>query len=924
MIQKGMIPAQASFTSINPAIHANPTDNIQIPKSLQPWDVNFRAALINNYGASGSNASMVLTQQPTLRSQPLIRSSEKKAPSDLEYPFWFSALNDRSVSRYSKAFRKFLDRQDPSEKDLLANVCFNQARQSNRRLEQSLIFSVRSILDLQSKLTAFERGDDSVKSFSRPAPKAVILCFGGQVSKFVGLDQDLYNRVAVLRKHLNAVDAIACSLGTGSIFPGIFERTAFQDTVKLQTMLFATQYACARSWIDSGVMPSALVGHSFGELTALCVSGILSMEDALRMIVSRATLIRDAWGGEKGAMMLVEAELAAVEELLAEAAKSSTSHVPAAIACYNGPRSFTLAGSVPGIDAVGEAISKSHTYAKMRTKRLDVTNAFHCGLVDNIAPALEQSAHGLKFCEPHIHLERSTEYPSNGTFGSQFVPDHMRFPVYFHHAMIRISKQFPSSIYLEAGSNSGITTMASRALGDTGDSMFQGVNVTSDKAWNSLTNTTVNLWKAGLNVHHWAHQAAQTTEYPTLLLPPYQFEENRHWMELKARPPVTAAPTEQKAGPEATKLPDTLLTFVGYQDPNKRLAKFRINTMIPKYETLIEGHVFVHTAPICPATVQLELVIESIRLVRPDLRTAKFEPQIRGVENQSPVCVDPSKSTWIEVEEGSNEGTVKWRFQVFSTSSLEDPSRSMHTTGEIVFRSTDDISFRLEFARFERLIGYQRCVDLLKSQEVDDIIQGRNIYKMFAEIVDYGEQYRGLQKLVGRGNESAGVVRKAYNSATWFDALLVDNFAQIGGIWVNCMTERESTDMFICNGIEQWIRSPKLRQEDPRPSAYHCFATNHRPSQKQCLTDVFVFSADAGELVEVIFGISYVRVPKATMSKMLLRLTARDAQTASINALAPSMAVSAAPLEPIAAVAPSALLSVEEKVTEKRSPPKTK
>ena len=921
MIQKGQIPAQASFATINPAIHATATDHINIPTSLQPWDVNFRAALINNYGASGSNASMVLTQPPVAHPK-AIANSQKNASSDLDYPFWFSGFNDQSISRYLKAFRTFLSRTSSSEASSLANISFNLARQSNRTLEQSLIFSARSISDLEDKIAGFDKG--SIKSSPRPATKPVVFCFGGQVSTFVGLDKNLYNRVAVLRKHLNEVDAIVCSTGAGSIFPGIFERTPFQDTVRLQTILFANQYACARSWIDSGVTPSALVGHSFGELTALCISGALSLEDSLKMIVSRSTLIRDDWGSEKGAMMVVEGDLNIIEDLLTEATKSSTSHVPATIACYNGPRSFTLAGSTAGVDAVGETIAKSDKYSKIRNKRLNVSNAFHCALVDGITQRLEQSARGLKFREPKILFERATEYPSNGRLTSQFVADHMRFPVYFHHAVTRVAKQFPSSIFLEIGSNSGITNMASRALGDPSDSTFQALNVTSDNAWNSLLTSTINLWKAGLNTHHWAHQGAQTKEHTAMLLPPYQFEESRHWMELKTRPAVAAAPTEQKSEPEVQKLPDTLFTFVGYQDHDKRVGKFRINTMIPKYDKLIEGHVFVHTAPICPATVQLDLVIESLRHIRPDLRASKFEPQIHGVENQSPICVDPSKSTWIEVEDLSDKGVVKWKFQVFSTSSPNDPSKSMHTTGEILFRSTEDIAFRLEFARFERLISHQRCVDLLNSNDVEDIIQGRNIYKMFAEIVDYGGQYRGLQKLVGRGGESAGLVRKAYDSATWFDALLVDNFAQIGGIWINCMTDREPTDMFICNGIEQWVRSPKLLQEDPRPSAYHCFANNHRPSDKQCLTDVFVFSADTGELVEVILGISYVRVPKATMSKVLLRFTASDAQTSSIKAPAPSVAVNAAPVEPIAVVAPSVLPTVQDKAKTKPAQSKPK
>lgn len=54
MVNKGLIPPQASFISINPALNAIPQDKIEVPTRVTPWAVDFRAALINNYGASGS------------------------------------------------------------------------------------------------------------------------------------------------------------------------------------------------------------------------------------------------------------------------------------------------------------------------------------------------------------------------------------------------------------------------------------------------------------------------------------------------------------------------------------------------------------------------------------------------------------------------------------------------------------------------------------------------------------------------------------------------------------------------------------------------------------------------------------------------------------------------------------------------------
>ncbi|KAI0382686.1 hypothetical protein F5Y04DRAFT_287742 [Hypomontagnella monticulosa] len=915
MIQKGMVPPQPSFTSINPAIGATPDDGMTIPTSLQKWNANFRAALINNYGASGSNASMILTQSPFANTNAI-----KDAPEPFfgaKYPFWMPGLDDQSLRRYAKAFRKFLGKKNNVEVDLsLPNISFNLARQSNRCLEKAALFSVRSVEELDQKLSSLERGEASVAPVVRPESKPLVLCFGGQVSTFVGLDQGLYQRVAVLRKHLSKVDVVVRALGAGSIFPGIFETVPVKDTVQLQTMLFAIQYACARSWIESGVKPVAVVGHSFGELTALAISQVLSLEDAVKLVVNRATIVRDDWGSEKGAMIAVEADLADVEKLLAESNGTLPEEKPVSIACYNGPRSFTLAGSVAAVEAVAAAIPTS-----MRWKRLNVTNSFHCALVDPLVGALEQVGKTLTFRKPSIPVERASEFPIQEKHTAKFIADQMRCPVYFNHAVQRLAKQYPSAVFLEAGSSSTITLMAGRALGNPSSSHFQAINITNnDKAWDNLVDATISLWKVGTAVQHWAHQATQTKEHSPLLLPPYQFERASHWMEFKIPPKVADLPSPQNNKPEE-KLPEDLLTFVGYQDSKKRVAKFRVNTMIPKYERLLAGHVIAQTAPICPSTLQLDLVIEAIRGIRPDLAAAKLEPQAHVLENQSPICINPARGVWIETEEDLTDKNTSWNFQVFSTDMPQGTSKTLHTTGKIVFCSTEDLTLKLEFARLERLVSHAKCVELLQSGDVDEILSNRNIYKIFSEVVDYGEDYRGVKKLVGCGQQSAGHVVKKYNPETWLDAHLADAFCQVGGIFVNCMTDRPSSEMYISNGIEQWIRSPKLRPGDARPDSFHVLATHHASPKQQYLTDVFVFHPETGALLEAILGINYVRVSKASMSKLLLRLTAGDAIAASPSESAKVAQIEATPME---ILSPQPVPAKGSKPPKASKPPKVK
>ena len=894
MIQEGYIPPQASFSAVNPAIRASPSDKITISTSLQPWDEDYRSALINNYGASGSNASLIVTQAPPLRSKGSREALTETSLGDIRYPFWLSGLDERSIRAYSTRLRQFLRSDIIFKKNIsVENLAFNISRQSNRSLDRALIFSCQSIDELEQKLVAFESGESAVSSVVQPTPRPVILCFGGQISTFVGLDRHVYDNVKILRSHLDECDSVCRSLGVGSVYPGIFQKEPVSDPVKLQTMLFAIQYASASSWIDSGIQPSAVIGHSFGELTALCISGVLSLHDALKMIVGRSTIIRDSWGSDKGTMLAVEANPEEVERLL-EDSRCLCNGTPATIACVNGPRSFTLAGPTQSIDAVAQTISSNTRYLSMLSKRLNVTNAYHSPVVDPLMADLERLGQSITFNEPKIQLERATEFSTVMKPGPTFVARHMRDPVYFNHAVQRLYKQFPSSIWLEASSNATITTMASRALGSPKNCYFQPVIINSGYPMQQLIDTTLSLWKAGLKVQYWAHSHQQTYDYTPLILPPYQFDRPRHWMELKKPPKLAAADqqTQEQIQPKE-EVPTTLCTFMGYQDSKQIHSRFRINTTIQKYKDIVSGHVIAQTAPICPATLQVDMAVEALMSLQPKLNTRDCLPQVCDVINKAPVCNDASRSVWLDFE-ALEDDSLAWLWKITSKSQ-QSTAVTTHVTGRIAFRPVADSQYQLEFSRYERLVDHQRCLRALEGNDADDVVQGRSIYKIFKPVVDYGEMYFGLRKLVGKGNESAGLVIKKRSGETWLDPFLGDCFSQVGGIWVNCMTENIAGEMYIANGFEQWTRSPKLAQDDKYSSLerWHVLAHHeHTASGNAYLTDIFVFDSITGTLTEVILGINYVKVPTATMSKLLSRLTIDESTKPEVLNDSPSLPLS--------------------------------
>ncbi|KAK8075465.1 Type I Polyketide synthases (Type I PKS) [Apiospora hydei] len=861
MMHEGCVPPQASFSSINPLIKAVSSDNMEITTTPKPWEDEFKVALINNYGAAGSNASMVIKQAPKMdRGKPVVTSTAFKVP------FYISGLDEKAIKAYAARLRQFIAKNTMSGNDLaMENLAFNINRQSNWNLGRALVFKAESLQDLDEKLASCE-------TFETPIPRPVILCFGGQVAKFVGLDRGVLEKSAVLRSHLDASDKVCRSLGAGSIFDKIFQREPIDDPAVLQPLLFSMQYSCAMSWMDCGIKPAALVGHSFGELTALCVSGVLSLEDALRMVYGRSKLIRDMWGPEKGAMIAVEAELTDVNEVLSAVntriAEEHGTTSEATIACFNGPKSFTIAGSTAAIDDVQNSVQGR----SMKHKRLDVTNAFHSKLVDHLKSNLGSLGQALRFTAPKIPIERAMAERHDAPLTSSYVFDHMRQPVYFDHAVQRLHKQYPAAVWLEAGSNATITSMASKGLGMPKTSIFQPVNITSSSnGLSQLIDATMNLWKSGLRVSFWPHSRLQTYQYSPLILPPYQFEKQRHWLDLK--PPQQALtvqatmPTESDK-PRLEAPPTGPLTLLGYGSDGENHYLFRVNIGVAEFTEAVSGHMVGNAAESCPTMFQIDLGIRAVMAVDPDLDQSRvMRPQIINVANSCAITPSVHRSVHLDLKRLDTKGD-SWDIRF--TSKPEGSSEMVHMTGQLYFPHLDDARSGIEFGRLERLVTHERCLRALAiGEDTEDVIQGQSIYRIGSDIIKYGRSLQGLQKLVGQASVSAGTVVRRRSDAGLLSSSLGDIFIQTGSIWVNCLARNRviSNDtVYVIGSIEQWIRSPELLcqaarglEQNEQAKEWHVLAQHkHITSGDSFVTDIFVFDAASGALLEVILGIHFI------------------------------------------------------------------
>ncbi|TQV99026.1 hybrid PKS/NRPS enzyme [Cordyceps javanica] len=870
MIHHGTIPPQASFVACSPALKATPADRIEIATKAKPWDADFRAALINNYGASGSNASMIVTEPPRLR-QPL--TSGSTAHSDHHnYPFQFRALDQKSLRAYAGKLRQYIDSQ-ASER--LANrsalsvstLSLQLLRQSNPTLPCAALFSASSLAEVSSQLASIESGSGYDQY---PVTEAsVILCFGGQISTCIGLDRTVFESATVLRSHLDECNRMCLSLGLDRIYPDIFQKSAIEDICRLHVALFAMQYSCAQTWMECGLRVTATVGHSFGELTALCISGAYSLSDALRVVSRRARIIRDSWGSEKGAMLAVEADAAAVEALLAKASEESFGETNIGIACHNGPKSFTLAGSAQWVAHFQDLASGAATAPKM--KRLNVTNGFHSTLVEPLMKDLEEVTAGMEIKSTSIRVERATRDVSRNSLPFNFVAQHLRSPVYFHDAVQRLHKEYPQAVWLEAGSNSSIAAMVSRSVGDSHSNHFQAVNITSNNSLSFLVDTTVSLWKQGVIVDFWLHRSSQS--FSPIIIPPYQFEKVRHWMDLKEAPPQSPAPINNEISTEPV-TPTTLTSFVMPQVKDNGCCHLQVNIGSPRFQQAINATTIARKLRCAVAMFHVEVALDAIHRCSPELKTASLHPVIKRTQISKHLTSETKGDLFLDIAwTKGNPRRCNWTMS--SNNDAHRNSVTIYSTGIISFQSSEDPFIGESYQHLKRLSGRARCEKLLLGDAGGsvDLLQGRSIYRSMRQLIDFKTGAGRVQKIFGSENEAAGFIRVAFTSEDQDTArgsarmTRIEAFCQVPSIFLNLMVEDEekvelqpeNNGVFLCRGFSKWLGNARVSDRAAQETEWRVFLTCHKSSSSEYVADVFVFHHLNGELGEVILGMLFQR-----------------------------------------------------------------
>ncbi|KAI1760611.1 BcPKS19, polyketide synthase [Hypoxylon sp. FL1150] len=854
MMRHGKIPRQASYNTLNPTIPSLDRDRMAIPTRVLPWNPPTRVACVNSHGAAGSNSTLLVREKPLL--------DNMVVPVNLErYPLIISAGSSNSISMYSKKLLDWLEKAKAGTANLFESLTFNLADRANHTLPYILCTTVSSIHDLQSKLEAASSGLD-IDMIRKPRP--VILVFGGQESDFVGLSPDIFHSSNVFREHLDRCNEILVSRGLESLYPAIFKSEALDSLTTLHSALFAVQYASARAWMDCGLDVDGVVGHSFGQLTALCISGSLSLSDTLTLVVERAILMQKYWGDERGAMISIQTDHDTVSQVL-QLLKARKRGFYAEIACYNGPRNYTVVGSSYSISMVEEHITNTPSLrTSVRTKRIRVSHGFHSSLTEPILPHLTTMAKELHWMHPTLHLETCDEFDSVTKPDCEIVARFTRSPVFFQQAVERLTARFSQVTWIEAGRGSSVIQLVKYSVPDPEGHAFLSPRLASPDAQNSLTDATIDLWKSGYSTQYWTFHRSQKLAYKYLSLPPYQFEKTRHWLPYKR-----GAPEREPQGEGEVEETHELISFLHVKGKADKEASFRVSPRSDRFQALVGGHVMAGET-LVPAALFFEIIARAALLLQAKIDAEEYVPVVDDLSMKYPIGRDVSTEITLTLKR-LEDSRPSWTFSI-TTRADTSPTKqtSEQSSGRVCLQKRRDVQAARDFKRFESMSGYRRYEEVINHPNSEKM-QGAHVYRAFSTVVNYGECFRGIKEVACVESEAAARVvmtpdLTAPADQRLCDATMTDCFMQLAGFLVNYFNNPSLEEVLLCMHIEHVEVGGSF---NPDAGQWVVYANQSAHDECDASSDVYVFEAKSKKMVMAAFGCLFTKMRKDVLAQIL-------------------------------------------------------
>ncbi|MGF1430304.1 type I polyketide synthase [Kitasatospora sp. LaBMicrA B282] len=539
-LRAGVLPRTLHVDAPSP--HVDWTSGaVELLTEERPWPETGRPrrAGISSFGASGTNAHVILEQAPEPTGvEPEAGPETDPAPASAlpEQPAghlprtlaWPLSARD-AVALRGQAER--LHRHLTADPQLpLGDVAHGLAT-ARAALEHRAVLVAEDRDGFLAALTALAADTDSpavVRGTAAEARDRVVFVFPGQGSQWVGMATELLDTAPVFRDRMTECARALAPFTDWSLLDVLDDAAALERVDVVQPVLWAVMVSLAELWRSLGVQPGAVLGHSQGEIAAAVVAGALSVEDGARVVALRSKAINAIAG--RGGMVSVPLPQAAVRERIA--ARPGLS-----IAAVNGPASVVVSGDD---DALGELLAACQA-EDVRARRIPVDYASHSAHVEQLedellaalAPISPRSGDvpfwstvtgelidtaGLDAGYWYRNLRRTVELEA--TTRALLAADHTTFVEVSPHPVLTMAIQETAPEAVVTGTLRRTKGSLARFLSSAAELQVTGVPVS---------------WPASAG-------AARTTGRGRVDLPTYAFQHQRYWLHPEQPTALAQAP----------------------------------------------------------------------------------------------------------------------------------------------------------------------------------------------------------------------------------------------------------------------------------------------------------------------------------------------------------------------------------------------
>lgn len=531
MLENQIIPGQANFCRPNPKLNIDRT-SFRIATENQEWhpDRNrLRLAGVSSFGIGGTNAHVIIGDYATSRQGELEIAASTvpttQNPNDLiRFCVPVSAKSEQSFESYKQQLIKYLagaDQQQLCIRDLTYTLQERREHFKIRRAYRSN--SIYELIDILKQESPPYRVDLEGKN-------RIVFMFPGQGSQYTSMARELYENEEFFRKSIDKLILLANKNLSVDLRLVMFPATGtptfdINETLWAQIALLIIEYSLARYLEHLGIIADAYIGHSIGEYTAATLSGVFSLEDAIKVVVQRGKLMQSM---KPGSMLALNATVESIRTIIEDN--------KCEVAAINSVDDIVVSGDDAAIRALKSALDKGG----IPTVVLNTSHAYHSKMMEVAAEEFESVFSDVKLNKPDkVFISNLTgEIAGEEVTAPDYWCKHLRNTVKFADGISHLCQTYHDQVdFIEVGPGKGLSSFVGKYK-KTKDKVairtIQLLRRSRDKNGTSSNeecceDIVSNLWGYGIidkpNDNMLFANAKMLADLPT-----YQFEYRKCWL----------------------------------------------------------------------------------------------------------------------------------------------------------------------------------------------------------------------------------------------------------------------------------------------------------------------------------------------------------------------------------------------------------